>query len=84
MQDSEDELTETQRLKYEEMIDEGKIVISTSGRGNADGPIKDGERTSKTYTITRTFTHKEKFTAASKAKMPTGLRLKVPEKEPTP
>lgn len=84
MQDEMDELTGTQKLKYQEMLSEGKIMVSTTGRGNADGPVKDGEKTSKTYTITRTFTHKEEFTASSKSKIPHGLKLKVPEKEPNP
>lgn len=82
MQDEEDELTGTQMQKYGNEIAKGTIVISTTGRGNADGPVKDGERTSKTYTITRTFTHKEEFT--SSAQLPVGLKLKVPDKEPNP
>ena len=84
MQDEEEDLSGNQKLKYANDIAKGKIVVSTTGRGNADGPIKDGERTSKTYTITRTFTHKEEYTESSKSKLPVGLKLTVPEKDPNP
>lgn len=77
-------LTNEQRSKYQSDINKGKIQVSTSGKGNNDGPVKEGVKTSKTYTITRTFTTKELWTAGAKAKLPKGLELEEPERDPSP
>lgn len=83
-EDKEIPLTNEQKSKYKSDIDKGKIVVSTSVKGNQDGPEKDGEKTDRTFTVTRSFTTKELWTPGLKAKIPVGYMLKEPERDPNP
>ena len=63
----------------------GGLVVSTSARGNEDGPVKSGVKTSKTVTVTRTYTYKIPYDEDSKKLIPYGLKVSTPDsKDPEP
>lgn len=84
MKEAEEDLTPEQKQKYQDKMGKNGLIVSTEGRGNNDGPVENGEKTSKTYTITRTFTWKRPYEPGMKSLIPHGLKLVEPPKDPEP
>lgn len=84
MKQAEEDLTPEQKQKYQDKMGKNGLIVATEGRGNNDGPEENGEKTSDTYTITRTFTWKRPYEQSMKSLIPHGLQLVEPEKDPNP
>lgn len=81
-----EELTNTEKTKYMQggKLKEG-LSYSTVARGNMDGPEDAfGNKKSRTYTVTRTWTYRILYTNAKYGDIPTGLQLVIPDKNPNP
>lgn len=81
-----EDLTDAEKAKY---MSGGKLktglTVSTVAKGNSDGDEDAfGNRDSKTYTVTRTWTYRVLYTQAKYGDIPKGLELVVPQKNPNP
>lgn len=81
-----EDLTDAEKAKY---MSGGKLktglTVSTVAKGNSDGDEDAfGNRDSKTYTVTRTWTYRILYTQAKYGDIPKGLELVVPQKNPNP
>lgn len=82
-----DDMTEKEKEEY----DNKGILVSTQVRGNEDGKVtKEMDEQgnpiieSKTYTVTRTWTDRKIWDKSMVNKLPIGMKLKEPEKNPKP
>lgn len=81
-----EDLTDAEKAKY---MSGGKLktglTVSTVAKGNSDGDEDAfGNRESRTYTVTRTWTYRILYTNAKYGDIPKGLELVVPQKNPNP
>lgn len=81
-----EDLTDAEKAKY---MSGGSLktglTVSTVAKGNSDGDEDAfGNRDSKTYTVTRTWTYRILYTNAKYGDIPTGLQLVIPQKNPNP
>lgn len=81
-------MTEEETEMYTDMgkMKQG-VLVNTIARGNHDkGEPGDygTEAESKTYTVTRTWTHKQLWDKSLRSQLPIGLKLTIPDKNPKP